>query len=416
MNVIIIILKTILYLNSTVILKNFLCNQCVSHFPFFRNKRSVTEELYTTFYDHNVVLLSNSPIEFTSQVSGYIYLNITFYVSLPGEASRAAFRTTDYVIPGDTLVAMMEEDEPIISAQVRYSVGSPPAISQPDRENTAWMWATVVMSTLLGSELLVLIIIVSVKAVLYRKKRLVNYCIWIYTVAMHDYVNKVIYIELMHKFSSLFIIKFYYAVNSLCNYNNNNCYIRVSILFALYFFRGYNYFTVLFFVFFRSAKRKIGPVFELTGSSQEDVVAARRNTSHPGVRNTNCTEGTSIRLLVHRNNQQSAKPKFQMDELQSAHTHEQSDDISTILLDTDVDVSMQGHSRSSPSAAEDFSEYESSSSSGQSSESRKCSHTSSDYMQNFPYEPPRPKVGLTELRIGHARVGTNLKWTNDKES
>ena len=145
-------------------------------------------------------------------------------------------------------------------------------------------------------------------------------------------------------------------------------------------------------------------MFELNDSSQEDFGVARRKTSHPEERNANCRKGTSIRLLVHRNNQQSAKPTFRMDALHSARTNEQSDDISTILLDTDVDVSMQGHSRSSPSAVEDFSEYESSLSSSQNSESRKGSHTSSDYMQNFPYEPPRAKVGLTALRIGHAKV------------
>ena len=162
------------------------------------------------------MVLLNSPIEFTSQASGYIYLNITFYVSLPGEASRTAFRTTDYVIPGDTLVAIIEEDEPIISAQVRDSVASPLTVSQPDRENTAWMWAAVVLSILLGSEVFVLIIIVSVKALLNWKKRLVNYIlyldiyiIYIYTVAMYDYVNnKYIHRQklFMHKFSSMFIV------------------------------------------------------------------------------------------------------------------------------------------------------------------------------------------------------------------
>lgn len=117
-----------------------------------------------------MVLLNDHLLEFSSP-QGVGYLNITFYVSLPEGASRATYRTTDYVIPKNTLATIMDEEEPVIQAQVRDSV-APPLTN--NRESAGGdhvlVWA-VTVSVLLAVVILSVIIVVVVKAVMHRKKR-----------------------------------------------------------------------------------------------------------------------------------------------------------------------------------------------------------------------------------------------------
>lgn len=112
-------------------------------------------------------------IEFTSP-QGVGYLNVTFYVSLPEGATRAAYRTTDNVIPGNTLAMIMEDEEPVIQAQVRDSV-SPPLTSRESaaRGDGTLLWAVPLTVLVVSALVLTVIIVVVVKAVMYmyRKKR-----------------------------------------------------------------------------------------------------------------------------------------------------------------------------------------------------------------------------------------------------
>ena len=112
---------------------------------------------------------------------------------------------------------------------------------------------------------------------------------------------------------------------------------------------------------------------------------------------------TSIRLLVQKN----SGPSICTESPHSADLV--SDDISTILLDREVDESIVGHPRSSRSPTDNLSDFNlSSPSSGKSGNN---SYVSGDYMQNFPFEPPRPDRGPRVLRFGHARVRAG--WLDD---
>lgn len=135
-----------------------------------RRKRSATEDFYIAFSELNVVLLNNHLVEFTSP-HGVGYLNVTFYVSLPERAARATYRTTDYVIPGNTLAVIVDDEEPVIQAQVRDSV----APSLTNRESASGdktlVWAVPISALAVSALALTLIIMVVRKAVMYRKKR-----------------------------------------------------------------------------------------------------------------------------------------------------------------------------------------------------------------------------------------------------
>ena len=72
----------------------------------------------------DIVLLSSYPQEISR--TGSDYLEVRFYVSLPPDAPLSPVRRTDFVVPGDTLRTILEEDAGVIVALVQEGVPRPP--------------------------------------------------------------------------------------------------------------------------------------------------------------------------------------------------------------------------------------------------------------------------------------------------
>lgn len=111
----------------------------------YRGKRSSREYFYTVFSKDNVVILPNSTLTFTGG-DGSTNLNLTFYVTLPEGVQRSDYRTTDYVIPGSTLSIMLQDEQPVIEAQVRDNITSSLRAQKKlssENGNTNWVWAVV---------------------------------------------------------------------------------------------------------------------------------------------------------------------------------------------------------------------------------------------------------------------------------
>lgn len=91
------------------------------------------------------MILPNSTLKFTS-ADGTTNLNVTFYVTLPEGIQRSDYRTTDYVIPGPTLSFMLQDEHPVIEAQVRDNVTSSLTAQKRlvgEDDNMNWVWAVV---------------------------------------------------------------------------------------------------------------------------------------------------------------------------------------------------------------------------------------------------------------------------------
>lgn len=91
------------------------------------------------------MILPNSTFTYTS-IDGTTNLNLTFYVTLPEGAQRSEYRTTDYVIPGSTLSLMLQDEQPVIEAQVRDNVTSSLGAQKSlagENGNMKWVWPVV---------------------------------------------------------------------------------------------------------------------------------------------------------------------------------------------------------------------------------------------------------------------------------
>lgn len=91
------------------------------------------------------MILPNSTFTYTS-IDGTTNLNLTFYVTLPEGAQRSEYRTTDYVIPESTLSLMLQDEQPVIEAQVRDNVTSSLGAQKSlagENGNMKWVWPVV---------------------------------------------------------------------------------------------------------------------------------------------------------------------------------------------------------------------------------------------------------------------------------
>ena len=112
-----------------------------------RRRRATNEHFITGFTEENVVILPKSLEEFPG-LDGITYLNLTLYITLPGGAKKSEYRTTDYVVPGTTLILLLRDEGPVIESQVRGRVA--PSLTQKsstDRDPSIdWMWAVIALS------------------------------------------------------------------------------------------------------------------------------------------------------------------------------------------------------------------------------------------------------------------------------
>ena len=114
-----------------------------------------------------MVVISNHTTEVTSSSqdgTAIAALQVLFYVALPGDAERAPYRETNYVIPRATLSEIVSQDGVVIQAVVRNSL-SPLLTHSVAHVTDVWQVVGIVFSVAFSVLLFALLIAVSIKVV-----------------------------------------------------------------------------------------------------------------------------------------------------------------------------------------------------------------------------------------------------------
>lgn len=90
-----------------------------------------------------------------------MYLNLTFYITLPDGAQRTVPRSTDYVVPRTTLSLLLRNDGARIESQVRGEVTSPLTLGSTgddvSRNQLPWVGMGILAAVFAGVCILVVV-------------------------------------------------------------------------------------------------------------------------------------------------------------------------------------------------------------------------------------------------------------------
>lgn len=121
------------------------------------------------------VRLLEPPTELRAEDSTNVTsLEVTFYVTLPDQATKSPLRETDYVIPRGTLNIIVQQDSTVVEAVVRDSVAPPltqpaPESEKPESETT---WSPgLIVAVVVAAVLFSVIVLGIVCTVIYKLKK-----------------------------------------------------------------------------------------------------------------------------------------------------------------------------------------------------------------------------------------------------